>query len=94
MTDKTPKKIKQSKKPRKLTPEELGMHEMQQVYQQLLALMDEAFGTSEELDEDNMTTHQVHTIKDIMSLEAEWILDPIKRANLSVIQFDSEDNDQ
>lgn len=70
------------------------MHEMQQVYQQLISLMDEAFGASDELDEDDMTQHQVHTIQDIMSLEEEWILDPIKRAKLSVIQFDNEDNDQ
>ena len=94
MTDNNPKKINKSKKQRKLTPQELGMHEMEQVYRQLMSLMEEAFGTSDELDEDNMTQHQAHTIKDIMSLEEEWLLDPIKRANLSVIQFDTEDNDQ
>ena len=91
MTDKSPRKIKQSKKPRKLTPQELGLHEMKQVYQQLLDLLDEAFGTSEELDEDEMTYHQQQTIMDIMSLEEEWILDPIKRANLSVVRIDEDD---
>ena len=97
MADNKPKKIKGSKKQRQLTPQELGMHEMHQVYQQLMSLMDEAFGESDELDEDEMTYHQQHTINDIMSLESEWILDPIKRAELSVIQFDNddvEDNDQ
>ena len=91
MADNKPKKIKGSKKQRQLTPQELGMHEMHQVYQQLMSLMDEAFGEADELDEDEMTCHQQHTINDIMSLESEWILDPIKRAELSVIQFDNDD---
>ena len=92
MTDKNPKKNKKSKKQRQLAPQELGIHEMSQVYQQLMSLRDEAFGSSEEIDEDEMTLHQQHTIQDIMSLEGEWILDPIKRAKLSVIQFDNENN--
>ena len=85
MTDKNPK---QSKKPRRLTPQELGMHEMQQVYQQLMNQMDRAFGDKDDIDEDDMTEEQQHIIRDIMSLEEEWIIDPIKRANLSVIQID------
>ena len=91
MADKKPKKIKGSKKQRQLTPEELGMHEMKQVYDQLMSLMDEAFGEADELDEDEMTLHQQHTVLDIMSLESEWIIDPIKRNKLSVIQFEDDD---
>ena len=91
MTDKNPKKIKQTKKQRELTPQELGIHEMRQVYQQLLSQMDRAFGDKDDIDEDEMTDEQHHIIQDIMSLESEWIIDPIKREELSVIQFDDDD---
>ena len=79
-----------AKKPRKLTPQELGMHEMKQVYQQLMDQMDRAFGDNEDIDENEMTEEQQHIIQDIMSLEEEWIIDPIKRAKLSVIQVDED----
>jgi len=87
MTDHNPKKIKNSKKQRELTPQELGRHEIHAVYQQLLLLMDKAFGDDDNIDEDDLTTEQQHIIADIQSLESEWILDDDKRAQLSVIQF-------
>ena len=75
-----------SKKPRRLTPQELGLHEMRQVYQHLMNQMDLVFGDNEDLDEDNLSEEQQHILLDIMALEEEWIIDPIKRAKLSVIQ--------
>ena len=90
MTNNNPEKKGKAKKQRKLTPQELGLHEMQQVYQQLMSQRDRAFGEQDDIDEDSMTDEQQHIIMDIISLEEEWILDPIKRANLSVIQIDQD----
>ena len=69
----------------KFNPDELGKHELAGVWQQLIKLREEAFENQEHLDEDKMSDQQHHIINNLRALESEWIIDPIKRAQLSII---------
>jgi len=82
-----------ARKKRELTPEELGRRELQQVWQQLTTLMDQAFGDEDTIDEDKMTPEQHLIVGNIHALEGEWMTDPEQRFNLSIINYqDDEDN--
>ena len=81
-----------ARKKRELTPEELGRHELRQVWYQLSTMLDNAFGDEDTIDEDDMTPAQQLIVGNIHALEAEWMVDDEQRFNLSVLNY-SDDED-
>lgn len=60
---------------------------LQEQWTRITVLLDE-LPEDEHLEYDNLTPHQQQCVESIAAIEEEWLVDPMQRAELSVLVFD------